>query len=184
MSMNLGLAIALARAYNNWLVDFCKPYPDRLFPVAHIPLLNVEDAVTEMKRVARLGARGFYIRPDLYNGHTVAHPDNDVLWAEAQDLGLPVAPHVVARANNVMKDWASSMWPNEHTSLMQNNAIFTFTLSHAGRAGIVHSNDDHWSLREIPQAKVRYPGKWRRMDCPLAGEVRGASTRWARRSLP
>ncbi len=122
-----GLAIALARAYNNWLVDFCKPYPERLFPVAHIPLLNVEDAVTEVKRAAKLGARGFYIRPDLYNGRTVAHPDNDALWAEAQDLGLPIAPHVVSRYNSVMKGWASSLWPSDYTGLMQNNAIFTFT---------------------------------------------------------
>lgn len=30
------LAMALCRAYNNWLIDFCQPYPDRLVPVAHV----------------------------------------------------------------------------------------------------------------------------------------------------
>src|SRR5215470_8298362 len=29
-----GLAAAMCRAYNRWLADYCKPYPERLFGVA------------------------------------------------------------------------------------------------------------------------------------------------------
>jgi len=32
------LAGALCRAYNRWLADYCKPYPDRLFGVAMLPI--------------------------------------------------------------------------------------------------------------------------------------------------
>ena len=32
------LAHALFHAYNLWLADYCKPYPDRLFGVAMLPL--------------------------------------------------------------------------------------------------------------------------------------------------
>jgi predicted TIM-barrel fold metal-dependent hydrolase len=32
------LAAAVCRAYNRWLADFCKPYPDRLFGVAQLPM--------------------------------------------------------------------------------------------------------------------------------------------------
>ena len=32
------LAGALCRAYNRWLADYCKPYPDRLFGVAMLPM--------------------------------------------------------------------------------------------------------------------------------------------------
>jgi hypothetical protein len=31
---NPGLAATMCRAYNRWLVDYCKPYPNRLFGVA------------------------------------------------------------------------------------------------------------------------------------------------------
>jgi predicted TIM-barrel fold metal-dependent hydrolase len=28
----------MCRAYNRWLADYCKPYPDRLFGVAMLPM--------------------------------------------------------------------------------------------------------------------------------------------------
>ena len=43
------LAGALCRAYNRWLADYCKPYPDRLFGVAMLPMQSVEHAIEEMK---------------------------------------------------------------------------------------------------------------------------------------
>ena len=101
------LAAAYCRAYNNWLLDFCKPYPDRLIPIAHISLLDVNEAVVEMKRSAKLGARGFFIRPDLFNGRNVGDPIYDPIWAEAQDMGLPVAPHVVVREYLPLDEWFS-----------------------------------------------------------------------------
>jgi len=36
-----GLATAYTRAYNRWLVDFCRTDPKRLYPVAHISLLDL-----------------------------------------------------------------------------------------------------------------------------------------------
>src|SRR5437867_3657719 len=37
-----GLAAAVCRAYNRWLADYCRPYPDRLFGVAMLPMPSVE----------------------------------------------------------------------------------------------------------------------------------------------
>jgi predicted TIM-barrel fold metal-dependent hydrolase len=31
-------AAAMCRAYNRWLADYCKPYPDRLFGIAMLPM--------------------------------------------------------------------------------------------------------------------------------------------------
>ncbi len=45
-------AAANCRAYNSWLLDFCKPHPERLIPVAHIPTLDVEEGVMELRRAA------------------------------------------------------------------------------------------------------------------------------------
>ena len=52
-------AAAMCRAYNRWLADYCKPYPDRLFGIAMLPMQSIEAAIQEM-RFARqeLGFRG------------------------------------------------------------------------------------------------------------------------------
>ena len=121
------LAMALARAYNNWLHDFCQAAPERLFAIAHIPILDVAAALTEMQRTARRGARGFFVRPDLFNGRTLAHPDYDALWALAQDLDLPIAPHVVVRDRFPLNDWSQSLWPNEPATFQQANLMFNFS---------------------------------------------------------
>jgi predicted TIM-barrel fold metal-dependent hydrolase len=113
------LASALCRAYNNWLVDFCKPYPERLVPVAHISLLDIPDAVREMQRTAKLGVKGFFVRPDLVNGRTLGHPDYDPLWATAQDLDLPIAPHVVVRTTRgPLREWSASLTTSPHAGIV------------------------------------------------------------------
>ena len=91
------LAAAYCRAYNNWMFDFCKPYPHRLMPIAHISLMDVDEAIKEARRVAKLGASGVFLfaRSSWNDGRSFGHPDNDPYWAELQDLGLPVGIHVV-----------------------------------------------------------------------------------------
>src|SRR5579883_756815 len=48
------VAYALARAYNDWIADFCKPAPQRLYAAAVLPLQNMEFAIDELHRVAKL----------------------------------------------------------------------------------------------------------------------------------
>ena len=59
------LAAATCRAYNRWLADYCKPYPDRLFGVAMLPMQSIELAIEEM-RYARneLGMRSGFSAPE------------------------------------------------------------------------------------------------------------------------
>ena len=56
------VAYALARAYNDWVVDFCKAAPERLFAAAILPLQNMDFALDELTRVARhsIVPRGLY----------------------------------------------------------------------------------------------------------------------------
>ena len=90
------IAAAYCRAYNNWMFDFCAPYPDRLKPIAHISLLDVGEAVKEARRVAKLGAKGTFLfaHPPWLHGRPFGHPDNDPYWAELQELNLPAGIHV------------------------------------------------------------------------------------------
>src|SRR5438045_6020665 len=88
------LAAATCRAYNRWLADYCKPYPDRLFGIAMLPMQSVDLAIEEM-RFARtqLGMKGGFLRPNPYNGRMANHPDYDPFWAEAQDLDFSIGFH-------------------------------------------------------------------------------------------
>ena len=51
--MDPKLAAAIARAYNNWLYDFCQTDPKRLKGVAMLPLHDPNEAVKEAQRAVR-----------------------------------------------------------------------------------------------------------------------------------
>src|SRR5439155_1359178 len=58
------LAAAVCRAYNRWLADYYKPYPDRLFGVAMLPMQSIDLAIEEMRFARKqLGMRGGSMRP-------------------------------------------------------------------------------------------------------------------------
>ena len=59
---------AYCRAYNRWLVDFCKDHSDQLFPVAHVSVREVEFGVAELQRAAKDGMKGAFICPAPVNG--------------------------------------------------------------------------------------------------------------------
>ena len=96
------LASAYTRAYNRWLVDFCSHAPNRLYPVAHISLIDPEGAVDEAIRARKAGCVGVYLSPDApaRNGRRLSDPVYDRFWSTVQDLDMPVGFHVVVREQN------------------------------------------------------------------------------------
>ena len=101
------LATAYSRAYNRWLVDFCSYDKKRLFPIAHISLLDPEGAVEETIRAKKEGCVGVYLSPDMVaRGHKhFDHPDFVRFWETVQDLQLPVGFHVVVRDQPSFHEW-------------------------------------------------------------------------------
>ena len=88
------VAYALARAYNDWIADFCKAAPDRLFAASMVPLQNIDFAVEELRRTAKIPCfRAAFIRPMFLEGHYFTHPIYDPLWAELEKLGTTCAVH-------------------------------------------------------------------------------------------
>lgn len=88
------VAYALARAYNNWITDFCQAAPDRLFAAAMLPLQNMDFALEELQRVSKIPCfRGAFIRPMFIEGRYFTHPYYDPLWAELESLGMTAAVH-------------------------------------------------------------------------------------------
>ncbi|MBV1879856.1 MAG: amidohydrolase [Pseudomonadales bacterium] len=100
------VAWALARAYNNWIADFCAVAPTRLFAAAMIPLQNMDFAVEELQRIANIPCfKGAFIRPMFIEGRYFTHPYYDPLWAALEGLGVTAAVHP-----------ASGLWEPEWTS--------------------------------------------------------------------
>lgn len=100
-----GLAAAYCQAYNRWLTEFCRAAPARLVGVAHLSLADTEEAIRELRRAAKAGLKGVFLRPDLVDGRPIGHPDFDPFWAECQELGMPVGLHVVAREERPLAEW-------------------------------------------------------------------------------
>ncbi|HTB46426.1 MAG TPA: amidohydrolase family protein [Acetobacteraceae bacterium] len=88
------VAAAMARAYNRWLADYCKPYPDRLFGVAMLPMQSADLAIEEMRYAReKLGFRGVFLRPNPYNGKMIHHPDYEKFWTMVEELDMAVGFH-------------------------------------------------------------------------------------------
>ncbi len=90
------LLSAIFRAYNDWLADFCQPYPHRLKGIAMLNVDRIEDAVGELHRTAQRGLAGAMI-PIRPLEHRYDHPMYEPLWAAAQDLAMPLSLHVGTR---------------------------------------------------------------------------------------
>ena len=82
------------RIYNDWLADFCRYAPERFVGIAILPWQDPPAAARELRRaVSELDFRGAFMRPNAYNQYFVHDPEFDAVWAEAQDLGVPVGIH-------------------------------------------------------------------------------------------
>ena len=89
------LAAAMCRAYNRWLADYCKPYPDRLFGVAMLPMQSVELAIEEM-RYAREGTRlprRLHPAEPVHGNKMINDPIYEPFWHAAEDLDFAIGFH-------------------------------------------------------------------------------------------
>lgn len=119
------LAMAYARAYNNWQWDFASPAKDRILPIAHIPLYDVDLALTELKRCLKLGFKGMFLAPEPVNGKRPSHPDFDPLWQEMVEADLPVCVHLIVRFNRPVNLAATQWWDPSSEPM---NTVFSFGL--------------------------------------------------------
>jgi predicted TIM-barrel fold metal-dependent hydrolase len=86
-------AAVLARAYNDWVLDYCAADRRRLFPCAVLPLQSVDAAIAELRRVAALGFKAAAVRPCFWNGRYPTLPEFDPLWREFEATGVVLAMH-------------------------------------------------------------------------------------------
>jgi predicted TIM-barrel fold metal-dependent hydrolase len=91
----------VVQRYNDWMVELSKSAPSRLVGLAHIPLLDLDEAQAELRRVAAAGLRGFHVDPfpDERGGKPLWDPAYEKLWALVEETGLPMSFHIVGPRN-------------------------------------------------------------------------------------
>jgi predicted TIM-barrel fold metal-dependent hydrolase len=91
---------AQCRVWNDWAWETFGPYNDRLSPMAAIASGDLEGAIREIERVARLGFRGLTLPCKPHWGAHDADrpnynwPEFDPLWAAICAHDLPITFHV------------------------------------------------------------------------------------------
>jgi predicted TIM-barrel fold metal-dependent hydrolase len=87
-------ATSLARAYNDWLAQYCAADPVRLHGAAMVPWQSVDAAIAELRRAREeLGMRAAFLRPNPCLGRTIAHPSHEPFWDAAVELDMTIGIH-------------------------------------------------------------------------------------------
>jgi predicted TIM-barrel fold metal-dependent hydrolase len=105
---DVALTYATLRAFNRWLEEeWGYGRDERIFAVPMLSLLDVGEAVRELERVLRQGARLVHLRPGPQNGRSPADPVYDPFWARVDEAGIPVVFHVSHSGYN---DFFGAYW--------------------------------------------------------------------------
>jgi predicted TIM-barrel fold metal-dependent hydrolase len=89
--------LAGIRAHNRWLVDWCGQFPERRAGIGQIFLNDIDDALADVRWIKEHGLRGGIllpnVGPDVDWVKPLYDPVYDRLWAELEELEMPVNVH-------------------------------------------------------------------------------------------
>ncbi|MBM3511728.1 MAG: amidohydrolase [Alphaproteobacteria bacterium] len=86
------------RVFNDWMIEYCRQAPHRLYGAAMIHMDDPAWATKELKKVAKAGLRCAMINTDMRPEWKHAYQDKayDKFWSVAQESGMPIMIHIVA----------------------------------------------------------------------------------------
>ncbi|HLY67854.1 MAG TPA: amidohydrolase family protein, partial [Chloroflexota bacterium] len=85
---------AIARAYNDWMADFCSLDPQRLLGCGMLSVFNIDHAITEAHRaVKELGFRAVFLRSNIVNSKPWHDAYYEPLWNALEELEVPLGFH-------------------------------------------------------------------------------------------
>ena len=94
VGFNRKRALELATLCNDAYADYCSRHPDRLKWFARIPLVHMDDALTELHRCFReLGAHGVVLPTNIGGEKSLDDPEYRPFWAEATRYDVPIFLH-------------------------------------------------------------------------------------------
>jgi len=99
---NAEAAAICARAYNDWVYEYCSADPKRLYPAAILPVQNPDYAIEELRRVAKLGFKAGLVRPIFSGTRYPTLVEYDPLWKEFEGLGIVLGMHTFPSRGEAM----------------------------------------------------------------------------------
>jgi predicted TIM-barrel fold metal-dependent hydrolase len=121
---NKAAITATFKNYNDWTANYAAQSPRRLFPLACIPLYDIDAAIEELERAKKLGHRGGCIPCVPPADKPYSDRDYDRFWAKAVELKMPLEMHIFTTAapNHGLPNWGP---------------ITNYALAHAGLAAVI-----------------------------------------------
>ena len=100
-------AIVMFRVYNDWLKGFCSHYPDRQIGLACLPYGDIDAAVEEIYRCAKMGLKGWSCpAPGIW---TRCGTRVEPLWKAVNDVELPLHFHTFPTTDPKAREMAEVM---------------------------------------------------------------------------
>jgi predicted TIM-barrel fold metal-dependent hydrolase len=192
----LELVLALLRSYNDWLAEYCREAPRRLFPLACVQVQDVDAAVAEVERARRLGHVGIAIPCGSPSERPYSDPGYDALWAAARAEELPIAFHAGFGSDPGSRAEAFARNGLRHTLQHVGAAVtasdlvlggvcerfpgLRFVCTEFGTGWIAHflARMDAYQLRHGDRGRERFSDCWRRsFAATFEGDAIGIRTR-------
>jgi len=87
------------RSYNDWIADFCKHSPKRLFAVPCLAVYDIDLAIKELQRCNDMGLKGALIWQMPDPKLPLDSPHYERLWAAAAEMDAPINLHILTGHN-------------------------------------------------------------------------------------
>ncbi len=98
------LSLELAQRTNEFVAELSRKYPDRFVGMASVPMLNMNDAMTELHRaINQLDLKGVVIGSNI-NGKRPDAPEFEPLFAEIERMGQPIFIHPMSPVNGAQSE--------------------------------------------------------------------------------
>jgi predicted TIM-barrel fold metal-dependent hydrolase len=116
------------RAFNDWVADdWGYHYGDRIYAPPVVPMMEINGAVAELKRVIEMGAKAVCLRSGPVYGRSPADPYFDPFWSIINETGTLVGFHALA-APTPYHGGFKAMWnrPADDTAHMKTVELTIF----------------------------------------------------------
>ncbi len=186
--------LANMRSFNRFIEDdWGYAYQDRIFSLPHLSLVDLDWAISEVERVAALGARGLILRAGPILGRSPADPYFDPFWARVEEAGLLVAVHIGVSGYT---DWFGTAWGEDPCVTEETMSPFQFLTCFGTRpiydtmaAFILHGLYDRFPrlrVASIENGSEWIPGLLKALDklALISVTSQGASKQGRPRDLP
>ena len=87
---------ACFHVYNDWVAEYCRYDPKRLYGIGLISLEDIDAAVEDVESIAKQGMRGAMIWGAAPEERPYSDRAYDPFWQAASEAELPVSLHIIA----------------------------------------------------------------------------------------